>query len=211
MNYTLAVIHPVPDIDAAAAFLADHLGFEAGESGNGYRVVSNGTVTLRLVEGDGPLLTLDVKSRDLERDGARFLATAGNTRVTEQHFVSIYRAELTFATRFNIQVTLSRRYTDDDLGLLPQFETSLEWDSATLQLVQRLLRIVPLDFRPAACDKVVTTAEAIAASAGHLAVEQEQALRGLIAATPLFQHAHLRELLRNEGVDADPLFPSADG
>ncbi len=209
--YAVAAVVPVSEPELTATLLVESLGFQRREDeAGGTVVVDNGALVLRLARRDegplgGPAVALEVETDDLDgavetlrRDG-RVLSVDTDRRPRTDRVVR--RVELAA----EVVVYLVRTLSEDDLGVLPPLPSSLVWHERGDEIVRRVLCSVPLLFRRAARERVTRRAEAIALEAGLVEVGVLPAVRGLVEATPKFQHGTLRRALREQGVDISNL------
>lgn len=217
--YPLAVIHPVADPEATGAVLVGVLGFRVrSRDERGSIWVDNGALALRLVPGAGPrgepperTLELEVETEDLDgavetlrRKGEVFEADA-ERRVANDRIERLVRLE------GGVTVRLVRILTEDDLGHLPPLPANLVWEERSDLLVRRVLREVPLAFRQAARERATGRAEAVALREGRVEVDEASAVRGLVEATPEFQHERLQRALEDEGIEVSPFLEVSNG
>lgn len=207
--YALAAIHPVADPEATGAVLAEALGFQVrSRDDRGTILVDNGALALRLVPGaafggepsERPL-ELEVETEDL--DGAlETLRRKGEILEAEdERRVARDRIERLVRLAEGVTVRLVRILTEDDLGHLPPLPANLVWEERSDLLVRRVLREVPLAFRRAARERATGRAEAVALREGRVEVDEASAVRGLVEATPEFQHERLQRALEDEGIE----------
>ncbi len=207
--YPLAAIHPVADPQATGAVLTGVLGFQVrGRDDRGALLVDNGALALRLVPETGiegepseRSLELEVETEDLD-GGVETLRRKGEVVEAEiERRVATDRIERRVRLAGGVVVRLVRSLTEDDLGILPPLPANLVWEDRSDMLVRRVLREVPLAFRPAARERATRRVEAVALSAGRVEVDEESAVHGLVEATPEFQHERLQRALEDEGIE----------
>lgn len=205
--HAVAVSYPVADPRLTASRLADGLGFVVRESrGDGSVVVDNGAIAIRLAEAgeaEPPELEFEVETDDLELACEQLRVVAGVVAVAEDRRIGEDRIVRRVALEGGVVVSLTRVLDEDDLGILPPLPANLVWDENTDLLVRRVLRAVPLTFRPSARARVTERAEAVALESGDIEIGLDAAIQGLFDATPEFEHATLRQTLAEEGVDLE--------
>jgi hypothetical protein len=210
----LALIHRVADPERTGSVLTGALGFLVQERGeDGSVVVDNGALRLRLARREGSSgeppepeepLELEAETEDLDGAVETLRHRAEVLDPGEEHRPTADRIERRVLLAEGLAVRLVRILTEDDLGVLPPLPATLAWEEASDLLVRRVLRSVPPVFRPAARKRVTRRAEAVALGGGAGEVGLESAVRGLVEATPSFQHKRLLETLEAEGVEVPP-------
>lgn len=214
--FALSVLVPTPAVEPAASFFVERLGFERKRQGTGWSQVENGALVLRLVAADGagpatvPSVEVEVVTRDLEATAAELCDAPGVAVVAPPERVRDDRIEMRLATPHGIVLRLARDLDEDDLGILPPLPTELIWDAAAERLIRELLTHVPVAFRSDARRLVTWTAEGLALGAGAVEVREEQALRGLLRATPPFRRREWRAILADRGIDPAPFAEELD-
>lgn len=200
-HHVLAVAHAVADAESAAAFLCRVLDFVERESAAGWISVENGALRIRLVEiaanEPGSTLELVAETTDLA-SSAESLAAEGGEEIGEASWIAPDRQERRFACEHGLEIRLVRPYDEDERGELLPLPSRMEWEPAADLLARRVLRAVPVEFRDAARRRVTERAEALALADGDFEVTAEHAERGLLDATPEFQHESLRRRLADE-------------
>ena len=215
MNFVVSVIHAVAQLDQAAAFFAQVLDFKELDRGEDWIAMENGALAVRLVtttaaRREAGELELEMSTQDVQEAATEFLQQKNIQLLTDTTWVSPEREEMRLRAPHGIVITLSRIYDEDELGVLPDLPTSLDWDEDAECCIKRLLRFVPVNFRHPARRRSTERAEMLAVSEGNIAVDKATALRGLVQSTPGFQHQRLRQELLREGIDPDPLFMEID-
>ncbi|MDQ6995171.1 MAG: hypothetical protein Q9M18_06205 [Mariprofundaceae bacterium] len=202
MYFAIASHIFVPDPKQSASFLAECLGFRTQyKDGQGW-LAENGTVSLLIHASEQPQASLEIQCNHLEHDSQALLKHAAVHAVSdiEKH---PRRLEQRLISDCGISLILSQMLTEDDLNELPDLPTSLPWDEQTMQHVQRILRIVPLDFRDKARQQSTERAEYLAVEQGDLMVNESYAMQALVDVTLKFQHPTLYQAMRDEGIASE--------
>ena len=208
MNYVIAVSHKVDELQQAQTLLIDALEFSLREQGEDFALLENGALNIRLIQqpkNAGHPLHLDVASKDLDA-AVNFYAQHGFRQSEDVRWVHPFRQEIYLQGPDNIQLTVFREYNEDELGILPELETSLDWHDDALELTKRLIKSVPLSFRDNARHKIIAMAEADAIVAGLVEVDQDHAVRAIIKVTPDFQHQGLKDAMTKNGLEPKEFF-----
>lgn len=209
--HTLAVCHHTPALEEAAEFLRRWLGFEEREREcerepeRGMVELSNGALTLRLLAARevGSLLELEVVTDELPA-AARFVAQEMRLAAqTEIEAVGDGRLEQRFATPWGLVLVLTQKLSLDELGVPVPVPQTLEWESSAVCLVQEVLAFVPRCFRQGAQRRVAEASEKRVLERGRVEVGRDDAVAGLLAATPDFQQRRLRSELASRGFPVD--------
>lgn len=208
MDYVTAVTHEVADLESARELFGKGLGFTLAEEGAGRMQFSNGSVTVSLLHRQEPATTLSLRLRcdDLEQTAGR-LATYGVTVAGERFWADERCQEQHFDAPAGVSLTLFRAYSEDELGIEVALPVNLEWASQALMVTRALVKLIPLDFRDTAREKIVAAAEGDALVEGAMAVTLAQAMRAVIRVTPAFQHEGLRETMAKHGLNFDDYLP----
>lgn len=201
MYFAIASHIFVPNPKEAALFLQDCLGFQSQyQASYGWRA-ENGAVSLLIHEAKQAQATLELQCNNLQKDAEELLKHSAIHALSDIQQDG-YRLEQRCISDCGITLVLSQILNEDDLGELPDLPTSLPWDEDTILHVQRILRIVPLDFRSKARQRVTERAEYLAVEGGDLMVHEAYAMRALVDVTLTFQHTALYEAMQNEGIDS---------
>lgn len=200
MSDVVAVVHRVPDVVAAAAFFERVLWMTRVDDER----LSSGALELRLLplgkNAPQHLLEIEVATASAAECAAALLKEPNATLLPEPPHPAPDRIELVVRMRHGVVVRVVHTLDEDDLGVLPPLPTSLEWVPEAVLLVQTTLRIVPIAFRDLARVRMTERAEYEACRAGAVEVNVALAVHGMLAATPPFQLAALREALDEAGV-----------
>jgi len=200
MYFAIATHIFVPNPEKSAAFLRDCLGFQTQyKEGYGWWA-ENGAVSLLLYAAEHAQAYLEIQCNHLEKDAEKLLQNDVVQAITTMEQEG-HRLQQKLISDCGITLILSQILTEDDLDELPDLPTSLPWDEATLRHVQRILRIVPLDFRSKARQKVTERAEYLAVEAGDLMVNEAYAMQALMDTTLKFQYRSLYEAMQAEGIE----------
>lgn len=208
MHFIVSIVHPVPDLQAAVEFFSATLGFVVSNQTTEWALVDNGAIAIRLVaepERDC-VLHLNMETGDLEAALKVFESSEEVFVESAPEWVDFDRQEQTVRLPHGLRITLFRTFNEDELGILPELPTSLDWRAEASDRIRQLLGFVPIDFRDMARRRVTEQAESLALSAGGVTVDLPLALRALVEATPAFQTDRLRDELVRRGIDPEPLF-----
>lgn len=203
-----AIIHQVTDLKAAEQFLRQVVGLPVRSRGDGWVLLDNQTVAIRLLKGTATgRVRIELESADPEADAEAMLRSGKVKRVGNTQRVTYDLLVLPLAGPCGIELQLVRQYSEDETGIVPELETRLQWDRQAADALRQLLRWVPLPFRGLARGKSVERAEEIALGRGGVCVDQLTALRALVQITPAFKSELLRSQIREMGLDVAPLEP----
>ncbi|MDQ6979301.1 MAG: hypothetical protein Q9M09_03875, partial [Mariprofundaceae bacterium] len=103
---------------------------------------------------------------------------------------------------------LCRALNEDEMGDLLPLPVNIPWDVEVDAMVRRVLRIVPVDFRIKARQRVTERAEYLTLELGQLLVGEAEAVQALQDMTLDFQQRSLYEALRDEGLAVEQYFSS---
>lgn len=199
MYFVIATHIFVPNPERSASFLGNCLGFQTQyKEGYGW-CAENGTVSLLIHFAEQAQATFEVQCNHIEQDTQALLKHDGIHALSDVEQYD-HRLQQRFLSDCGITLILSQILTEDDLNELPDLPTSLAWDEKTMQQVQRILRIVPLDFRAKARHRVTERAEYLAVVGGDLMVNEAYAMRALVDITLKFQHPTLYQAMQDEGI-----------
>lgn len=208
MNYVIAIVHFVKELQPAQTFLTEVLDFSLREQGKDFCLMENGALNIRLVqelEDAVHPLQLDVSSQDLDAS-VRLYVQHGFSLEKDIRWVHPHRQEICLQGTDHIHLTVFRDYDEDELGILPELVTSLDWHSDALELTKRLIKTVPIAFRHNARYRIIEMAEADAIVAGLIEVDQAIAVHAVIKVTPDFQHDGLKDEIIENGLDPRDYF-----
>ncbi|MDQ6974345.1 MAG: hypothetical protein Q9M10_05630 [Mariprofundaceae bacterium] len=202
MYFAIATHIFVSNPQQSARFLRDCLGFQTQyKDGYGW-CAENGTVSLLIHAAEKPQASLEVQCNHIEEDSQALLSHDGIHALSDVEQYG-HRLQQCFRSDCGITLILSQILNEDDLNELPDLPVSLPWDEKTMQQVQRILRIVPLDFRAKARQRVTERAEYLAVAAGDLMVNEAYAMHALVDITLQFQHPSLYQAMQDEGISAE--------
>ncbi len=207
MNYAIAIIHKVIDLQLVKNFMSDQLEFIASEESDNFVVMENGALNIRLildVNNTQQRLHLDVSSDDLNLTIETYLAE-GFVQIGEVIWLNTYRKQVDLQNKY-FQFTIFQEYNEDELGIIPPLNVSLDWHDNALSLTQFLVKTVPVTFREIARKKIIACAEADAVVAGLFEVDQTIAIQAVIKSTPTFQHTALRDELIKHNLNPKDYF-----
>lgn len=200
--YPLAAQATVAHLDRASEFFEVALGFPVRSRSAVAAELDNGSMVIRLVAGPhNSKLTLVLMAQNLREAAQALLAHPEVTSLREEDWVSPCRKETGVCYDGWLELVLARDYNEDELGLSPELPTDLEWDAAALALMHSLVARVPLPYRAGARLKSTRGAEAFTLEKGEVVVQPFEAVRGMVRATPLFQHQALWRALSELGQD----------
>lgn len=200
MSDVIAVVHRVADVVAAAAFFERVLWMTRVDDGR----LSSGALELRLLPlgelAQQPTIELEVSTASARECAVTLLQEPDACVLPEPSRSGPERIEIVVRMRHGVVVRVVQTFDEDELGVLPPLPTALEWRPDAMLLVQTTLRVVPLAFRDLARKRMTERAEYEACAAGLVEVDIGSAVRGMVAATPVFQQAVLREALAKADV-----------
>ncbi len=203
MIFPSALCHPHPDPEALARCL-EGLGFRRTQSASPGLLLENGSLALRLTQGQAERpLRLEAQVRDLSSEAQ---ALGAPWQAESEERLDPHWARQRLHHPLGLTLTLLREYSEDELDLLPPLPTHLDWQPEAVAALQQVLRQVPLDFRDAARRRATERAEYLCVVDGGLAPEPHHALQGLVDVTPAFQHPLLADAIRALGYAPEPLF-----
>jgi hypothetical protein len=201
------MVHGVTDLDAAERFFTGALSMPVRDRGEGWTLVDNASVALRLVRcrrGNTPhSLRLELVGNDLAEMAGELLQWDGVYETRPVTWVSTWRQEQWLCAPFALELILARNYDEDELGIVPPLPTNLGWEPTALSVVQDLLRHVPVALREDARRQVTRDAENRALAEGRVVVERDEAVDVLVRRTPTFQHELLRSELTRLGLEPE--------
>jgi len=209
MNYASTFILYAEDLQALQTILIDALEFTMTAQGKGFSVLENGALRIRLVHNSdkaGQLLNLEISSTDIEV-AIKFYQQYGFIQTGDLHWVHCAREEVTMQAELPICLVISRDYNEDELGIMPELQTSLEWHKDALLITQRLVKTIPINFRDIARGKIISMAEADTIVVGQIEVNQQRAIDAIIKVTPNFQHEALKDEIIKNGLLVNDYFP----
>ncbi len=202
--HPMAIVHVVEDLEQAVAFARDVLLLPVLERGDGWVVMDNGSICVRLERGTPPAgahrVCLELATRDLASSAASLLQHPDVSPLSPATWVSANRQEHRLRGPHGIELVLFREYTEDELGVTPALDKQLTWEADAERLMQALLRRVPLAFRDETRHRATRLAEYAAVCAGVARVDYRHVVRGLCRATPLEQREPIRRALLDAGV-----------
>ncbi len=211
MNFVISINHLVNDLSQFSHILSDLLEFTIEEEQENFVLLNNGALSIRLILDNNSQtqpLRLDISCTDIEQAQNNYLGQ-GFQILKPANWVSSKRQEIQLQHPLNIHLYLFHHYNEDELNLLPDLDTHLEWQQDALNITQKLLTTVPLSFRENARIRVVQTAENDAIVLGQITINQSQAIQAMIKITPDFQHHHLYDALKHHQLPVKDYFPDA--
>ena len=209
MNYASAFILYVEDLPGVQTILLDALEFTITSQGKGFSMLENGALRLRLVHSSdksGQILNLEVNSSDIEAS-IKFYQQYGFIQTGDSQWLHSAREEVTMQAEIPVCLILSREYNEDELGIMPELQTSLEWHKNALLITQLLIKTIPITFRDIARGKIIAMAEADTIVTGQIEVDQSHAIQAIIKVTPNFQHDALKDEIIKNNLTVKDYFP----
>ena len=208
LGYPLAVRYRVRNLALAEHFLSFVLGIPVRERGVGFLRFDNGSICLWVVQSYEPAdespITIMMASPDVPQAVAELSLRSEVTLIQGPSWTAPNRFEAELAVGSWLRLIVGRTYDEDELGLVPELRTELEWEESARDLLKKLLRRVPVSFRASAREKSVARAEAIAAGRGEVLVLKADGVRAIVEVTPHFQHLLLRDTLSELAEDLTP-------
>lgn len=199
LTYPLALRYHTRDLARAEAFLSGILDIPVRERGRGYLRLDNGSICLWLVEDANPVaqapLSLVLAAADVKEAMLELLTRRGVVLRREPTWTAPDRFEAELRFEDWLHLVVGRTYNEDELGVVPELATELEWAPLACELLKLLLRRVPISFRQTARTKSVARSESIAIERGEVVVQKADAIRAIVEVTPRFQHQLLRDAL----------------
>jgi len=209
LAYPLAVRYRTCDLARAEAFLSGVLDIPVRERGKGYLRLDNGSICLWLVEGTAPApqtpLTLVLAAGDVKAAMLELLTRPFVVLHREPTWTGPDRFEAELRLEDWLHLVVGRTYNEDELDVVPDLETELEWEPPARELLRLLLKRVPVSFRQSARDKSVARSECLAVERGDVIVQKLDAIRAIVEVTPRFQHQLLRDALIDQAEDLGPV------
>jgi len=209
MHFAIATRLYVPNPEAAAQCLKNHLGFQIE-----YRTAygwwaENGSVAVILQASDMTHALLEVQCSDIKNDAASLLQHSDIHAVSDMRQEG-NRIEQTLQCDCGITLVLSKALSEDDMDELIPLPASLAWDEKVDEQSRRMLRIVPLSFREKARLQITERAEYIAVEQGELCVQENHAMQAFVDITLDFQYQALSDAMQQEGIDANHYMKDVD-
>lgn len=214
MQFAVAVLHAVENLDAAAEFFGEALGFQRqDEQGNKY-LLNNGAISIRLISGQAEIeratLNLELYCEDLDATCESMLRYSGISVISEPAWVDQYKMQSRLHAPHNLVITLSRNFNEDELGITPPLPTTQAWEERAETCIRDVLKQIPLGFRSQARIRITEQAEMISGREGSIRVSLDHAVRSLAETTPNFQHPTLCVALSEMGIDAHSYFEGVE-
>lgn len=212
MKFITDVVHNVRDIDKARTLLVDKLDFHIESENESCTIINNGAITIRLTADgnrDEGKLYLSMETKEMD-EICQHLINLAFTTVDEERWITTYRKERHLQGPHGIHIILARTYNEDELGIVPELSTNLEWSDEARLATKKLLAHVPISFRDTARLKVTKQAEADAIVEGVTTVNLDLAMNALVIATPAFRLDHLKSSMGDLGIDPTPYFVESD-
>ncbi len=204
MRYATAYRLSVRSPERCADFLCQHLGFTRQQQDDAGLWLNNGCLPLLLVPGDEDSpACLQVHCGDVAREARHLLAIDGVSSIDAQPRREGACISQRLDSGLGLHLCLYRVLNEDELGILPPLPANLPWDPATDTMVRRILRIVPVDFRQRARQRVTERAEYLCIEQGEIDVARRHAVQALLDVTLDFQRPTLIEALREEGIEVE--------
>jgi len=183
-------------------FLCDHFDFTLIAQDENSITVNNGVMSIRFYDAENTLqpVHLDLETTDLA-EGLDFMRSKGFKDLGEVKKSGVFRTEQSFEGPHNLLITLHQVLTEDDLGIHPELDKTLDWEQSTEEMAKSLLSHVTIHFRDSARKKMVKQAEALALIEGNLEVGQDEMVTAFLYTTPYFKQDALQELLIQNGIN----------
>ncbi|MDH5355352.1 MAG: hypothetical protein OEY09_12985 [Gammaproteobacteria bacterium] len=208
MEYVMAVVHAASDLNYVERLLVENFDFSRRKEGSRRIELTNGAITIFLVDQDGEsntTLRLAFSTGDLQAS-INSLEAAGFVTSGGPEWVNEWRQEVKLVGPENIQVDLYREYNEDELGIVPDLPKSLDWMEDAEAMTRQLLTSVPISFRESARTKVTKKAEANAIVEGDTIVTLDVACQAIVDMTPDFQYKTLRTEMISNGLNPNDYF-----
>lgn len=201
MEFVSAINLPHEARQEVSHFLCDHFNFSLIAQDDVSVTVNNGVLSIRFHDSQviEQRAHLDLETTNME-EGAAYLVSKGFEAIGEVKPCGLFRKEQIFHGPHNLSFTLHQVLSEDDLGILPDLDTSLDWDLDTEEMAKHLLSHVTIHFRNSARKKMVAQAEALALIEGKLEVGQDEMVTAFLYTTPDFKQAALQDLLMENGI-----------
>ncbi|PCI45496.1 MAG: hypothetical protein COB41_01350 [Proteobacteria bacterium] len=183
-----------------AEFLVNTLGFEI-LSTDPIPLLSNGSLSLRLVRGETPAI-LELQCSNIEADSQALLQYANMHKCTEIVRHKDYLEQHLYCD-VGITLILIKPLSEDDNNALLPLPTALFWHGSLIEKAQYILKSTPLAFREKARQSMVEKAEYLAVDEGGLEALEHHVMQAFVQITPPFQHQTLFESMKAQGIDAD--------
>ena len=209
MFFITAIIHPVTNLISASAFLCKNLGFSQKNAREGWVIVENGAVTVRLVLTTDTITTplnLELQTKELQQTTQELLALNEVSLVAENIQANVFRLENHLICPHHLLITVFKLSDEDALNIIPPLPMCLDWDDEVVECVQVLLKLVPIDFRDLARVKMTEKAEILASQQGLITVEMSHAIEAMAACSPPFQYPALEAALKERGINPENYF-----
>lgn len=200
MFYTTACYLHSPSPKQTTTFLVDILGFEI-LSTEPIPLLSNGSLSLRLVRGETPAI-LELQCSNIEDDSQSLLQYPNIHKRTEIVRHKHYLEQHLYCDVGMTLILIKPLSEDDNHELLP-LPTSLFWEDSLIEQAQYILKATPLAFREKARKNMVEKAEYLSVDAGGLEALEDHVMQAFVQITPPFQHQTLFEAMKVQGIDAD--------
>ncbi len=201
MQFVSAINVGHSDKREVSHFLCDHFEFKLIAQDESSITVNNGVLSIRFHDTteSNCKVYLDLESTDLE-ESSEELKSIGFEPHDELKNAGMFRKEQTFLGPHGLEITLHQVLTEDDLGIHPELDKTLDWEVDTEEMAKSLLSHVTIHFRDSARKKMVKQAEALALIEGNLEVGQDEMVTAFLYTTPYFKQDALQELLIQKGI-----------
>jgi hypothetical protein len=208
VNYVISVIHKVADLTQAENFLIDQLGFKSTAAGDGWVELDNGALGVKLLQSDVAdcsELNFNISCSDFE-DTLEKYQKQGFKLVSQPFWSAASVQQAYLRGPHHLHLTIFREYDEDELDILPELPTSIDWSADARKMIRQLLKSVPVSFRELARVRVTDTAESNTIVAGETEVSLPLALQSMVQVTPGFQHEGLKAEMNKNGIDPEDYF-----
>ncbi len=197
------LLMPVTDLERAAGFWRDVVGFAESRRGDGYLDIDSGSVAIRLIQVPAveSKLSIRLSVSNVEEAYQSLLAGGGDSRYEAMRTPELEEMACV-SDPDGHAIVLWRALTEDEWGFVPELPKQGEWYPDAEQLLQRLLLHVPALFRMLARRKTTRVIEQLAKEA-QSPVTRELVIKGYITSSAKVTRYRLVEPLRAEGINPD--------
>ena len=201
MEFVASINLSHTDVVGVSHFLCDHLGFSLVNQDNTSITVNNGALGIRFVRDSNSdnIVCLDLETTNMGT-GAEKLVSLGFEPTNEMKRTEMFRDEQRFTGPFGLTISLHKVLTEDDLGIQPDLDLTLDWEEYAEELAKTLITHVAIHFRNSARKKMVKQAEALALVEGNTEVSVDDMVTAFLYTTPYFKQDDLQKLLLDHGI-----------
>jgi len=204
MEFVSAINHSHDDMRGVSDFLCEHFEFTMIYHDSSSITVNNGLLSIRFMHNDNikPSVNLDLESTDIAA-GSERLITLGLNPLTEIIDSDMFRKEQQFEGPYGLHINLHQVLTEDDLGIHPELNKTLDWEPKAEEMAKSILTHVTIHFRNPARKKMVQQAEAFALIEGNLHVTKDDMISAFLYTTPYFKQDDLQKILIDNGISQE--------